>query len=154
MLSIRPVRNSFEDAETWATLRHRLWPYADPAELLEETRAFIPGTATPLIAAAFFAENSIEHKVLGFIEVSIRPFADGCDSRPIPYVEGWYVEPAARKAGVGRALMNAAETWAKELGFSELASDTEIENDASLAAHARCGFVETERLVNLRKLLD
>lgn len=148
------MRNTFDDAQAWAALRHRLWPYADPAELLEETRAFLPGTTTPLITTAFLAEDSVEHKVLGFIELSIRPFADGCDSRPIPYVEGWYVEPAARKAGVGRALMTAAERWARDRGFSEIASDTEIENDASLAAHARCGFVETERLVNLRKSLD
>lgn len=147
------MRNSADDAETWAAVRHRLWPSADPAELLAETRAFTAGTVTPLIATAFLAEDSGEHRVLGFIELSIRPFADGCDSRPIPYVEGWYVEPAARKTGVGRALMNAAEAWAKKRSFSELASDTEIENDASLAAHARCGFVETERLVNLRKAL-
>jgi aminoglycoside 6'-N-acetyltransferase I len=152
-VNIRPVGNNADDAATWAMLRHRLWPHADPDELVAETRAFIPGTATPLIAAAFFAEDSSEHKVLGFIELSIRPFADGCDSRPVPYVEGWYVEPAARKAGVGRALMNAAEAWARDLGFSELASDTEIENAISLAAHLRCGFVETERLVNLRKAL-
>ena len=134
-------------------LRHRLWPRADPAELLAETRAFTAGTVTPLIAAAFFAEDSGEQRMLGFIELSIRAFADGCDSRPIPYIEGWYVEPAVRKTGVGRALMNAAEAWARDRGFSELASDTEIENDASLGAHARCGFVETERLVNLRKPL-
>jgi aminoglycoside 6'-N-acetyltransferase I len=153
MVNVRPVGNNADDAATWVMLRHRLWPHADPAELLAETQAFFPGTTTPLIAAVFFAEDSREQKVLGFIELSIRPFADGCDSRPIPYVEGWYVEPAARKAGVGRALMNSAEAWARDLGFSELASDTEIENEASLAAHSRCGFVETERLVNLRKAL-
>jgi aminoglycoside 6'-N-acetyltransferase I len=153
LVNIRPVGSNADDAETWATLRHRLWPLADPGELLEETRAYIPGTATPLIAAAFFAEDSAEHRVLGFIELSIRPFADGCDSRPVPYVEGWYVEPAARKAGVGRALMSAAEAWARDQGFSELSSDTEIENVDSLAAHSRCGFVETDRLVKLRKAL-
>ncbi len=33
------------------------------------------------------------------------------------------------------------------------ASDTEIDNEASLHAHVRCGFVETERLIKLRKSL-
>jgi aminoglycoside 6'-N-acetyltransferase I len=83
----------------------------------------------------------------------MRAFSDGCDSMPVPHVEGWYVEPFARRRHVGSALMQAAENWARERGFAELASDTEPWNDASLAAHARIGFQETERLVKFRKVL-
>lgn len=43
--------------------------------------------------------------------------------------------------------------WARERGFTELASDTEVENDLSLAAHLRFGFFETERLIKFRKPL-
>ncbi|MFY9720743.1 MAG: GNAT family N-acetyltransferase [Candidatus Cybelea sp.] len=80
-------------------------------------------------------------------------FRISVNSAPIPHVEGWYVEPTARTCGVGRALMDCAEAWARDQGFTELASDTEIHNAGSLAAHERCGFVETERLVKLRKPL-
>jgi hypothetical protein len=34
-----------------------------------------------------------------------------------------------------------------------MASDAEIGNDASLAAHGQLGYVETSRLVHLRKIL-
>jgi aminoglycoside 6'-N-acetyltransferase I len=141
----------YDDAAVWARLRSRLWPEADAAELLAETQAFVNGAKMPTIACAFLAEES--DGVEGFIELSIRAFDDSCESRPVPYVEGWYVEPSARNRGIGRALMKRAEIWAEDLGFTEIASDTEIYNDVSLAAHAHCGFEETERLVKLRKHL-
>jgi aminoglycoside 6'-N-acetyltransferase I len=72
---------------------------------------------------------------------------------PVPHVEGWYVEPDARGKGVGRALMRRAEEWSTARGHTELASDTEIDNMASLRAHERCGFEEVERLIKLRKPL-
>ena len=71
----------------------------------------------------------------------------------MPHVEGWFVEAHARQHGYGSGLMRAAEAWAREGGFTELASDTEVENAASQDAHARCGFEETERLVKFRKIL-
>jgi aminoglycoside 6'-N-acetyltransferase I len=147
---IRPVEA--RDAAAWAAMRGRQWPHADAADLLREAQAFTTEPNEAIIAAAFIAEDDATQP-LGYIEVSIREFADGCDSSPIPYVEGWYVEPFARRQGLARALMLAAETWARGRGFTELASDTEIFNDEGQSAHAACGFEETERVVNFRKLL-
>jgi aminoglycoside 6'-N-acetyltransferase I len=149
-VTIRPVGNA--DVRIWAEMRARLWPHASGDDLLAEAYAFIATGEIPMIAAAFLTEDNPD-EVVGFIELSTRPFADGCESRPIPHVEGWYVDPRARRRGLGRALMERAETWARERGFHELASDTEIGNDISLHAHTRCGFAETERLVKLRKRL-
>jgi aminoglycoside 6'-N-acetyltransferase I len=148
-MNVRAVEEG--DAAVWAELRARLWPHARARELAVEVRDFLTGVGTDLISAAFIAEEP--GAPLGFLELSIRPFADGCDSRPIPHVEGWYVVPFARGRGVGRALMESAEQWARFKGFIELASDTEIHNDGSLAAHVSCGFVETERLIKFRKRL-
>jgi aminoglycoside 6'-N-acetyltransferase I len=50
-----------------------------------------------------------------------------------------------RHKGIGRALIQAAEGWAKEQGISELGSDTELENTGSKEAHKAWGFEETER---------
>jgi aminoglycoside 6'-N-acetyltransferase I len=141
------------EASEWVRLRARLWPHAAPQELAAEARAFLEGAETPMIAAAFVARGEEAAAAMGFLELGVRPFADGCESRPVAHVEGWYVEPAARGRGVGRALMTAAENWARERGFTELASDTEVENDVSLAAHLRFGFFETERLIKFRKPL-
>jgi len=129
-----------------------LWSSAPAADLLREARSFIAGAPETMLDAAFLAEDGAG-TVVGFIEVSVRDFADGCDSMPIPHVEGWYVEPAARRQSVGRSLMNAAEAWARERGFTELASDTELHNTASQSAHGGCGFEEVERLVKFRKSL-
>jgi aminoglycoside 6'-N-acetyltransferase I len=149
-VKIRPVGP--HDAAAWAAMRARLWPDADAAEMQREADAFVGGGRQAMLEAVYLAEDD-SARTLGFIELSIRAFADGCESRPVPHVEGWYVEPAARRSGIARALLSAAEDWARALGFTELASDTEVENVASQHAHARCGFAETERLVKFRKRL-
>ncbi len=132
-------------------MRAQLWPHADAAELAREARDFSSGAGVPTIDVVFIAAG--EDRQIGFLELSLREFSDGCDSMPVPYVEGWYVEPGARGTGVGRALMRAAEAWSREHGFTELASDTQLHNDGSLRAHEHCGFEEVERLVKLRKRL-
>ncbi|HEX3672280.1 MAG TPA: GNAT family N-acetyltransferase [Candidatus Cybelea sp.] len=148
-MTIRAMQKN--DAEIWSAMRGRLWPDADARELIAESRTFLAGEEIALVAAAFVAElNAVP---AGFIELSIRAFADGCDSRPVPHVEGWYVEPFARGRGIGRALMEAAAEWSRDRGFAELASDSDLGNDGSLDAHARCGFIETERLVKFRRAL-
>ncbi len=139
------------DTDAWAALRAELWPHAG-ADLQREAREFAAGVPIPNVAAVFVAENDARVPV-GFLELALRSFSDGCDSMPVPHVEGWYVEPGARGQGVGRALMRAAEEWSKARGFAELASDTELDNAASLRAHEACGFSEVERLIKLRKPL-
>jgi aminoglycoside 6'-N-acetyltransferase I len=147
---IRPLET--RDVEVWAAMRARLWPHADAEDLLREAYAFIEDEAASFLDAVFIAEDDTARPV-GFLELSVRDFADGCDSAPVPHVEGWYIEPPARGLALGADLMHAAETWSVERGFSELASDTEVENVASQNAHAACGFEETERLVKFRKSL-
>lgn len=89
----------------------------------------------------------------GFIEVGTRSYAEGCESSPVPYVEGWYVDEDVRRTGIGRALFAAAEAWARELGFTEIASDVELDNTASIAAHRALGYQETDRIVCFRRAL-
>jgi GNAT superfamily N-acetyltransferase len=89
----------------------------------------------------------------GFVSVCVRPWADGCVSAPVPFVEGWYVAERLRRRGVGRALIEAAEAWAVQAGFVELGSDALLENAVSLEAHRRLGFEPTEQLQYFRKEL-
>jgi GNAT superfamily N-acetyltransferase len=89
----------------------------------------------------------------GFVSVALRPWAEGCAGQPVPFVEGWYVAEDLRRQGVGRALIEAAEAWAREAGFDELGSNVRVDNAGSLRAHERLGFVATERLQFFRKAL-
>ncbi|MEO1190594.1 MAG: GNAT family N-acetyltransferase [Pseudomonadota bacterium] len=91
--------------------------------------------------------------VVGFVEASVRPYANGCDSRPVPFLEGIWVKPEQRDQHVGQALVMAVEAWARDLGFHELGSDVEICNLRSQAAHQAWGFEERETVVYYRRLL-
>jgi len=131
-------------------MRSALWPDADFVGLMSEIEAYLVKTSE-LIAAAFVAEEGAG--TAGFIELSVRPFSDGCESMPVPHVEGWYVRPQDRGRGVGRALMAAAEEWSRARGFVELASDADLSNVASQLVHEAIGFQEVDRLVKFRKAL-
>jgi len=87
----------------------------------------------------------------GFISLSLRLWAEGCDSMPVPYVEGWWVAPDLRQSGVGRALMDTAERWCRDNGHDELGSDAELDNEISQRAHIAFGFKPTLRLQFFRK---
>jgi aminoglycoside 6'-N-acetyltransferase I len=80
--------------------------------------------------------------LIGFAEVSRRAYAEGCETSPVGFLEGWYVLAERRGAGVGRALLAAGEMWARELGCREFASDAVVNNAVSAAAHRALGFEE------------
>jgi aminoglycoside 6'-N-acetyltransferase I len=148
-MGVRPIGP--DDLEAWWRMRRALWPDAAPAELLEEAQAYFRNPSP--LAAVFIALGSAGEP-LGMLELSLRSVAEGCRTTPVPYVEGWYVVPAARRHGVGRELMAAAEAWARERGHTELASDALIDNRPSERAHLALGFAEVERAIHFRKDLQ
>jgi aminoglycoside 6'-N-acetyltransferase I len=85
------------------------------------------------------------------VEASLRSRADGCDSTPVGSIEGWCVDGDARRQGVGRALVEAAEAWARSKGCRQMASDAELWIDVSHRAHGALGYRETARLVLFKK---
>ena len=131
----------------WLRMRLALWPDADPRELGEELDAWLAREDAVVLVAR--RENA--SALCGFGEVGTRSVADGCDSSPVAYLEGWYVDEDMRGQGIGAALVRAAEEWAKAQGHVELASDAQLSNLASQRAHAALGFVEVERAVLYRK---
>ncbi|HZS42046.1 MAG TPA: GNAT family N-acetyltransferase [Polyangia bacterium] len=137
---IRPLAPA--DHAEWLRMRVQLWPDSagDPPELLRE---YSGGSANRAVLVAPRDGGGLR----GFIELSLREYADGCDSSPVGYIEGWWVDADSRGAGVGRALVAAGEEWARARGCVEMASDTEVENVASQRAHVALGYRETERLV-------
>lgn len=132
-------------------MRAALWPNEDADFLGHETLMHFSGT--PLAEAVFICED-LDGAACGFLELSLRPYAEGCATTPVPYIEGWFVSPAARHKGAGRALVAAAEHWAILRNFKEIASDTQIDNAQSQGAHAALGYEEVERLVTFRKSLQ
>lgn len=91
--------------------------------------------------------------LVGFVEVSLRDWAEGCSTRPVGYIEAWYVNPSYRRTGIGRRLIEAAERWARSRGCTEMGSDAELGNEVSHCAHAALGYSEVVRLVLFCKRL-
>jgi len=96
---------------------------------------------------------SLDDEPVGFVEVTLRDWAEGCATRPVGYIEAWYVEPEHRRSGVGRRLMDAAERWVLSRGCTEIGSDAELSNEISGRAHRALGYAEVARLVLFSKNL-
>jgi aminoglycoside 6'-N-acetyltransferase I len=109
--------------------------------------------ATPQSGVTFVVEST-GGGLCGFIEVSLRNYAEGCMTSPVAYIEGWYVDEHCRRRTLGTRLVQAAEAWARSQGLKEMVSDTQVENAVSIQAHTRLGYEEVERLVCFRKALD
>ena len=90
---------------------------------------------------------------VGFVELSIRPYAEGCQTDRVAFLEGWYVVPEARRKGVGRALVEAAERWGVTQGCTEFGSDALLDNTVSAAAHQALGFEEVVQIRCFKKSL-
>jgi aminoglycoside 6'-N-acetyltransferase I len=65
----------------------------------------------------------------------------------VPYIEAWYIHPEFYGKGYGKPLIQKAEYWVKNNGFTELASDTQVANIRSISVHKHLGFTETDRIV-------
>ena len=145
-MKIRVYRDA--DWSDWLRLSLALFPEYSAEELdagMREHRARSD-------AEIFLAERE-NGSVAGFVEVGSRPYADGCNTSPVGYIEAWYVDPDVRRMGYGRALLAAAEEWARSRGYREMASDSRLDNEISHAAHRRAGYDEVDRIVQFRKVL-
>jgi aminoglycoside 6'-N-acetyltransferase I len=133
----------------WLELRRALWPECSLREHRGEMAALAAARRWRVLLAIDAAGE-----VLGFAEASLRRDpVNGTTSSPVGFLEGVYVVPAARRRGVARALVQAAEQWSRQAGCREFASDAYLRNRASHAMHYALGFVETERVVYFRKPL-
>lgn len=130
-------------------MRLALWPGDNRESYRDEIHAWLVRPD----AVALVAERPGTTRLAGFAEVGLRPYADGCESSPVAFLEGWYVDEDLRHRGVGAALVRAAEAWARARGLSEFASDALLEDHTSHRAHEAVGFREVERAVRYRKSL-
>lgn len=147
-MTIRPAREA--DRSSWERMRESLWPSRPGRHARDIDRFFAGEAREPLEVLLAFDDRG---EAVGFLELSIRPYAEGCVTDRVAFVEGWYVEPTARGRGNGAALVAAAESWARSQGCVELGSDAEADDLASAAAHRAVGFEETGVVRCFRKAL-
>ena len=121
------------DRPALVRMRQALWPDSEAGEV----DALLEGADPPTVT---FVAESPSGEPQAFAEVGLRGYAEGCVTSPVAYLEGIWVDPEARRAGVAAALVRLAEEWGVALGLQELASDVEPDNAASLAFHRAVGF--------------
>ena len=137
-----------DDAE-WLRMRRALWDDCPDDQQVREMREILESDTEEV----FFAGRP-GGGLCGFVEAAIRPWAIGYEARPVGYIEGWYVDEDVRRGGVGRALVEATEAWARSKGCRQMASDAELWNGISQQAHGALGYEETGRLVVFKKDLE
>src|SRR5690242_10210162 len=110
------------DRAIWLEMRCALWPDETRHTHVRAIDALIDQTE----AWGFVAEG-LDGTAVGFAEVAIRKYANGCDSRPVPFLEGIWIKGPFRRRGVGGQIMAYVGSFLAAQGFQELGSDTEIE---------------------------
>jgi aminoglycoside 6'-N-acetyltransferase I len=118
----------------------QLWPEATDHAAETAELAGNPDSFTLLT-------ETVQGSPCGFATISIRPYANGCASRPVGYLEGIWVREDLRRRGVGGQLLQRAEEQLAARGLTELASDVLLDNLISQGAHLAWGFSEAERVV-------
>jgi aminoglycoside 6'-N-acetyltransferase I len=103
---IRPYQS--KDLDEWLRMRVALWP--ELAEGKTDPRADAEQWLGRPNATVIVAEHPASEGLVGFVEIGEREYADGCDTSPVAYLEGWYVSPDVRHLGIGATLLRAAET--------------------------------------------
>jgi aminoglycoside 3-N-acetyltransferase len=144
-VAIRRIQTG--DRPAWAGLRCALWPGHDSSALDVEMDDILSHPENQTVFVAIATDGSL----VGMIEASLRPQAEGCRTSPVGYLEGWYVVPNQRRHGIGRRLVEAAERWALSQGCREMASDTTDEYPLSPAAHRAVGYSFVRTRFEFRK---
>lgn len=130
-------------------MRDALWP-GTPSDHEHETRAFFDEPRQDMVTLVAERPGG---KLGGFVEASLRNYAEGCVTSPVGYVEGLYVDPDLRGEKLSRALVEAAEAWARAKNCREMASDVLPENHHSYRVHLALGFEDAGQIICLRKSL-
>ena len=142
------------DLNELTQMRTLMWPDGPFEEHQRELSSLLSGETVSTLPVETFVAVGETGALIGFLEAGLRSHADGCDPlRPVGYVEGWFVHDAFRGQGAGKALIYAAEEWARSQGCREMASDALIENELSQQAHKALGYEVVARSVLYRKPL-
>jgi aminoglycoside 6'-N-acetyltransferase I len=147
MVDINLRRATPADKADWVRMRKGIWPDWGDDDLGANMDQIL-ASENDFVVFACDADQPI-----GLTEVKIKDHAEGCETSPVGYIEGWFVQEEYRGKGVVGLMTQTAENWLRAKGCAEVASDTWLENESSIRAHVKLGYMEVERLVHFVKKL-
>jgi aminoglycoside 6'-N-acetyltransferase I len=109
------------DSAIWAKLRHDLWSESSIEHHAAEIEQFFAGVLNEPEAVLVAQDEAGE--IIGLAELATRGKVARCATSRVGFVEGLYVVPNWRHAGIARPLLRAWQSWAMQQGCSEFASD-------------------------------
>lgn len=137
-----------KDALAVAKLAIQMWEDHEVEELAGEFAELIRSRE----AVVFLGK--VDGKSIGFAQCQLRhDYVEGTKTSPVGYLEGIFIAEEYRRQGVAKQLLAACESWAREQGCREFASDCELENTESLKFHLSLGFEEANRVICFTKAL-
>jgi GNAT superfamily N-acetyltransferase len=134
------------------------------AELVEAYRVFYGCAPAPVESDAFvrerlargdtrfFVARDAASAVVGFAH--LVPATDTLALRTIGILEDIFVAEAHRRAGLGGALLDAAEAYARERGYSRLTLSTAHRNYTAQRLYLAHGYVPDQRFRSFNRVLD
>lgn len=144
--SFRLEEATRKDLAVWKAMRSDLFPGLESSFHDRETKMILESDDRRCLLVR--APNG---DMVGFLEVSLRNLVDGCLGGPVGYIEGIYLVAEFRGLGLGGVLTDAAAEWFASKGCRDMATDTEIDNEAAQEFWSDLGFEETWRVVQYRK---
>lgn len=139
---------NINDVETIASLAILMWKQHTIQDLIDEFSNII-STGKAQFFLKYYKDIPI-----GFAQCQLRyDYVEGTNSSPVGYLEGIFVKESYRNKGYAKELLAACETWAKERGCREFASDCEINNINSFRFHKAVDFIEANRIICFTKTL-
>lgn len=146
--ALRLTRAGADDLHALAKLAVLLWPGHEEEELGHKFSSLMAGNST-----AFFLARKGE-RLIGFAQCQLRhDYVEGTSTSPVGYLEGIYVLEEHRRKGVAARLLSVCESWARQQGCKEFASDCKLGNEQSLHFHLGAGFEEANRIICFTKRL-
>lgn len=139
---------SKNDIEIIAELAVKMWDENSLDDMVDEFSELISKDN-----ACIFLKYEDDIPV-GFAQCQLRSdYVEGTETSPVGYLEGIFVLEGYRKRGYAKELLHACETWAKDMGCAEFASDCELDNVDSFRFHMAMQFTEANRIICFTKKL-
>ena len=135
---MKPIihRMQLGDVEKVGPLLDRYRQFYDRAPDLEQAQRWLHGCCAKGKSIVFYAE--LDGKIAGFTQLFPMLSTVRCDNTWV--LNDLFVETFARRHGVGQALLNAAENFARDDGAAYITLETMRDNIYAQALYHKAGW--------------